>query len=686
VTAEGRQDGRRARSGRRRTAAFAILAPIHAPILVALLLTLLLSLLVDLAAAPRAHADEETGFEVPTREEGGRGPAVLRGSYVEAAGPRDATGWGYLRFFVHNVDARAHTVTVFAGGEREGSARLRRRLEGGASATVFLPWLPGREFRRIAVEVAGVGSWDTTEWYGMRSSRSDRWALLAVDDRPGAKPALEAAFVAGEAALSTRRLAPGGRTAGCARVAAADLPDRWPLLSFADAIVIDASRPGLDAERQRTLLRALAAGGSLVVFAHHRLPSGPLASLIAGSPPTAGLEAATNGSRRGALGLGRWWASEVEYVAASSVLAVPQPGVTLLQEVIESLDRRSRFDASGTSRAVLPAQFSDRLEIPGIGRLPVRAFFFTLLGFALVAGTLSYVLLRRRKRLGAFLVLLPLLGIAVSGAILLYGLLSEGTGIRGSVRSISVLDQRAHEAVTRSGRTIYAAFSPGGLRLDAQTLLLSEDFLGTSYASMFDGDTPAILDLDLGEGARAGARALPSRVPITYEVTTVSPARERLRFRAQPDGRFEARFTPDFAPAPGPRTILLRDPTGALHLGGREGPLLRLEPKDEAGVVRDLLRAVADLPLAEVDDEWDDGFRGVRASRPAARSWPVPVSLAPKAETQWLQGLLPDTLPPGSYLALFERAPAFDDLALDVAWNRSVHLVHGLLSAEDLGE
>ena len=95
---------------------------------------------------------------------------------------------------------------------------------------------------------------------------------------------------------------------------------------------------------------------------------------------------------------------------------------------------------------------------------------------------------------------------------------------------------------------------------------------------------------------------------------------------------------------------------------------------------------MADLPLAEQEDEWDEyGSRlppipSLRALDPRLHV------LVPGGNARWLRGFLPDTLPPGSYLALFERAPAFDDLGLDVAWKRSVHLVHGLLAAEDLGE
>jgi len=678
VTGSGPHDGLRSRAVARGLPRHAVLA--------AVLATLLATLLFCLAFAPRAHADDETGFEVPRPEERGRAPAVVRGTYQKAAIPQDPAGWGYVRVSLRNVDTRARTITCSVGGDRSGGARLERRLEAGASATVFLPLLPNED-SRVAVDVDGAGSWSMSEWTRFGYARGHRWSVLAVDDRKGAKPALEAAFVAGEAALAKKGRVPGSRTAECSRVAADGLPDRWPLLSFADAIFVDGSRPGLDAERQRILVRALTAGGSLVVLARSKLPPGPLFDLVREDPDVARSTTDPKGPDRDMLGLGRWWASDVPYeVASATGFSLPPSLVTLLEEVIVELDGRPRFDGGTPAGSVPVARFSDGLEIPGIGRLPVRVFFFTILGFALVAGGLSYVLLRRRKRLGAFLVLLPLLGIVFSSVILLYGLLSEGTGIRGSVRSISVLDQRAHEAVTRSGRTLYAAFSPGGLRLDAQTLLLSDDFARASYRRMFGGGTQAILDLDLGDGVRAGGSALPSRVPITYDVTTVAPARERLRFRALPDGRFEARFAPDFAPSPGPRTILLRDADGGWHVGGREGPLTRLEPKDAAGAVRDLLRPVADLPLAEREDEWNEYGSIYRRSGPYAPSTPVSTSVSLAGNARWLRGFLPDSLPPGSYLALFERAPAFDDFGLDVAWKRSVHLVHGLLAAEDLGE
>ncbi len=645
---------------------------------------LLLALVVAVLPAPLARAGDDVGFEIPSPEERGPSPVVLRGSFLRAALPADAAGWGYARFIVHNVDGRARTITCSVGGDRAGSARVARRLEAGASATIYLPMLPTEEGLGIRVVADGVGAWGTHTWNGYSSGRRT-WQVLSVDDRERSKAAVEAAFGAGEARLSPGSARLTARKAESARVPAESLPDRWPLLSFADAVVVEGSRPGLAADAQRVLVRAVTAGGLLVVLSSAKLPAGPLRDLVvAGREPAGGGDGGP-GTRSGVLGLGRWWSTDLTYeIASASGLNLPEPVVDLFAEVVGAADRRPH---QGPPSGVLAARFSDALEVPGVGRLPVRVFFFTILAFALIAGPLTYVLLRRRRRLGAFLVLLPALGIVFSAAILLYGLLSEGTGIRGSVRSLSVLDQRSHEAVTRSGRTLYAAFSPGVLRLDPQTVLLSDDFERSSYAYRWGSGTQALLDLDLTDGVTAAGTALPSRIPITYDVTTVAPARERLRVRALPDGRYEARFAPDFAPAPGARTILLRDRDGGWHVGGRDGPLTPLAAAGVGDAVRDALAAVADLPPPEreaPEDAYDGGY-GYGASR-GYRTSPTPPPSAPGASARWLRGFLPDTLPPGTYLALFERAPAFDDLGLDVAWKRSVHLVHGLLSAEDFGE
>jgi LPXTG-motif cell wall-anchored protein len=301
-------------------------------------------------------------------------------------------------------------------------------------------------------------------------------------------------------------------------------------------------------------VNAVTGGGSLVVLSRARLPAGPLRELVTGREATGGGSDAM-GAGRGRLGLGRWWAMDGSYQNADATrFELPDGVVSLVAEAIEAGDHRPRADmgfvVTPSGATIAPARFTDALEVPGIGRVPVRTFFFTILGFALIAGPLSYVLLRRRKRLTAFLVLLPALGIVFSGAILLYGLLSEGTGIRGSVRSLTVLDQRAHEAVTRSGRTLYAAFSPGGLRLDPQTLLLSDDFERSTYGYRWGSGTQAFLRLQHTDGIQAEGSALPSRIPITYDVTTVAPARERLASARGPAATTRSASPPSSRPWP----------------------------------------------------------------------------------------------------------------------------------------
>ncbi len=645
--------------------------------------------LLGLGRAPGAVAGDETGFQIPEPEVRRGAPPLLLGSFLEAVVPADAGGWGYGRFTMRNLDTRARTVEVFLGSDRAGRARTVRTLEPGGAATICLPLLPTEDGLAIRVGVPGLGGWETSTWHGSFGRRA--WRVLAVDDRAGAKGAVESAWAAAEAELSGKSRAPGGRTAEAVRLGVSHLPDRWPLLSGADAVLLEGSRAGIDAEAQRVLVTAVKGGGSLVVLSRSRLPAGPLRDLVAAGADASEVAADAARARRGTLGFGRWWSTEETYqVSDVTRFELPSGVVTLVSEVIEAGDRRPRAAAptpAGYGVPVAPARFADALEVPGVGRVPVRTFFFTILGFALIAGPLSYVLLRRRRRLALFLVLLPSFGIACSAAILLYGLLSEGTGIRGSVRSLTLLDQRAHEAVTRSGRTLYAAFAPEGLRLDPQTLLLSDDFERSAYAYGYrrGSGTQAFLRLDATDGLAADGSALPSRIPITYDVTTVAPARERLRFRRGPDGRFEARYSPGLEPVAGARTILLRDLDGGWHRGGRDGALERLEEKDVPAAVRALLGVVADLPPAEADAGYDD-YGGGYGRIYYSSSPPTPPPPTPPARDAWMRAFLPGTLPPGSYLALVTLPPAFDDLGLDVAWKRSAHLVHGLLSAEDFGE
>jgi hypothetical protein len=95
--------------------------------------------------------------------------------------------------------------------------------------------------------------------------------------------------------------------------------------------------------------------------------------------------------------------------------------------------------------------------------------------------------------------------------------------------------------------------------------------------------------------------------------------------------------------------------------------LTRLEAKDAADVARDLLAVVAELPPAERDDDPDEyGGRGYGYRSSYGSPTPPPPPTPHGATRPGMRGFLPQTLPAGSYLALVERPPAFDDLGLDV--------------------
>jgi hypothetical protein len=322
--------------------------------------------------------------------------------------------------------------------------------------------------------------------------------------------------------------------------------------------------------------------------------------------------------------------------------------------------------------------------------VPLQLFVGVILAYVILVGPVAFGVFRRRRTPLMSFVVAPLVGLGLTAAILLWGVFGEGLGIKRSVASVTLLDQGRHEAVTVGIQTLYAGLSPGGgLRPD----------VGTCVLPVTGEEGRAFLQLDLDAGQRLTSSIVPSRTPRSLLTVSRRRVRERLRFQRDGDG-YRVLGDPKLTPLPQTGSLVLRDPAGEMFALVDDG---HLAPLDGAAAQRAVAALIRRIP--QELREAREATRGPHGSTPqtqlhamrAARvAIAVPGMAAPTAPADHVQDLaawlavrgkptLPGSvLPPGSYLALVESDPGFDDLGLETEDRLSQHLVLGTLGEDDL--
>jgi hypothetical protein len=198
---------------------------------------------------------------------------------------------------------------------------------------------------------------------------------------------------------------------------------------------------------------------------------------------------------------------------------------------------------------------------------------------------------------------------AFTAALLAYGYLSEGLGIKGVVRSLTLLDQRRHEAVDIAQRTLYAGLQPGDMPLLPGTLLVSFDqFQGNAQERQHR------LDVELSNGWVVGGQALPARLPTSVATVGVCRPRERLRLRR--DGLERLLVVPDadLRPADDAGALLVRDFDGAWWVSSNDRSLRPMDADERRARLAELV-----AEFEGIDAVAEAGWSSQEHSTPAGR-------------------------------------------------------------------
>ena len=269
-----------------------------------------------------------------------------------------------------------------------------------------------------------------------------------------------------------------------------------------------------------------------------------------------------------------------------------------------------------------------RVPIPGVGRVPARAYFSILFVFSILIGPVNYWVLRRKRRQVLLVLTAPLISLIFIVLLAGYVLAGEGLGVRGRAVTFTMLDQVRKQASTRASISLYAAgMTPsGGLRFARDVAVFP---IGPDGAGSRERQT-----LDLTDAQRFSTGVIQARSPTNLEEISFRPARERLSFS--------------------------REAGGISVVNGLGAPISALLYRDG-----DTVYSLAG-PL-------QSGGKAILRTGAVEAGTVVPSGLP--LSSRFLH--LVENQPRGSYLAVLERSPFWDPGLSSVAERDSFHLVIG---------
>ncbi|MBL8755303.1 MAG: hypothetical protein JNK15_18530 [Planctomycetes bacterium] len=540
-----------------------------------------------------------------TVESGGRPACTVRG--LACGGVNRPGGQGFARVEVQEVAGAEHDVRVTLSIVRwsNGDVRLARSftLQPNERKVLFLPMPTRMPSPELRVDVDG-----NPRSIRLGLSGSDGACGLLIADRADAVPA-------GLQRLAT--MSNPSESPSQSLVASSAAPTDWRLYTGFDLVQVD-GRAAVSGEVQDALRRAVFAGVTVLVTDPGALPAGPLQGRVQ--------------LGEAAYGLGRFI------------------GVT--GNASEALPAR-----------LFPIEPGLQLEapIPGLGDAPVRVFLMVIVAFAIVAGPVNFLWLRRRRQPLLALVTVPVLGFGTTAAIIAFGVLHDGFGVRGVVHSWTWLDQGSHEAATWSTRTLFPGRAPAAFPVDADTLVVAP-----RATARPDGAGDRFhFDLD---STRLDGGVLPSRTATPLLTVQQGVVRQRLVVQRTGDG-MQVLADGGVQPNGG---IVLRDLAGGYWIG-QGGHLTRAD----SGAVRAALEQIGVAVETVVRVETEERRWSRRGRQEETRE--VPTSIGTLGDR-----MVPRILAPGDYLALVQRPAWLADHGLQPAYDLELHVVRGRLAAEDV--
>jgi hypothetical protein len=161
---------------------------------------------------------------------------------------------------------------------------------------------------------------------------------------------------------------------------------------------------------------------------------------------------------------------------------------------------------------------------PGIRGVPAFGFMVLITVFAVLIGPLNYFYLRRKRLLWLLLVTVPVTALVTSVLLLGYSVAAHGFSIRSRIRSLTVLDQKSHSAVTLSRLALFAGVAPSrGMQFSPETAV---------YPVLPPMTEPGAFTVDWTEGQALTSGWLLSRTRTQF--LTIRHAEQQARVEVKP--------------------------------------------------------------------------------------------------------------------------------------------------------
>jgi hypothetical protein len=168
---------------------------------------------------------------------------------------------------------------------------------------------------------------------------------------------------------------------------------------------------------------------------------------------------------------------------------------------------------------------------PGIRGVPVYGFMVLITVFAVLIGPVNYFYLRRKRLLWLLLVTVPATALVTSVLLVGYSVAAHGFSIRSRIRSLTVLDQKSHRAVTVARLALFAGVAPArGMQFSPETAV---------YPVFPPTTEPGAFTVDWTENQSLTSGWLLSRTRTQFLTIRHSEQRDRVDVKPGHDGGLE---------------------------------------------------------------------------------------------------------------------------------------------------
>ena len=311
------------------------------------------------------------------------------------------------------------------------------------------------------------------------------------------------------------------------------------------------------------------------------------------------------------------------------------------------------------------ADFNNWL-IPGVGVAPIGQFQILISLFVLAIGPLNYWWLKRRGKLPLLLATAPAAAVLVTLALMSYGVLGDGLGVRVRARSFTLLDQTSGESTTWGRVSYYAGINPRrGLSMPSDAVVYP---IPSPWSMGRYGQGASLERTIAWTDAQELSRGwLPSRTTTQYLAINARASKKRLDLQLvkgemQVDNRLGAAVT----------HLVVQDRKGQLFWlealpAGARGLAKHADPLKLSGSIRQLFSDnYPEFPPGAETSSYG-GYPDIVLSRGML-----------EAQIEAINSPIVQRWTNGSYIAVTDRAIELEFGVDDVSEEASFHVLRGL--------